>query len=85
MQMIGGFEVLSFDNLAIEQLRIKEQWNDLCDEDWDEFYAGEDGDFTYYIDMVERQFAKSSTAPFDKRYNLLDNVDEMFRIIQNEK
>lgn len=85
MQMIGGFEVLSFDNLAIEQLRIKEQWNDLCDEDWNEFYAGDDGDFTYYIDMVERKFARSSTAQFDKRYDLLDDVDKMFRIIQNEK
>ena len=85
MQMIGGFEVLSFDNLAIEQLHIKEQWNDLCDEDWDEFYAGDDGEFTYYIDMVERKFARSSTASFDKRYDLLNDVDKMFRIIQNEK
>ena len=85
MQMIGRFEVLSFDNLAIEQLHIKEQWDDLCDESWDEFYAGDDGTNTYFIDMVERKFARSSTAPFDKRYDLLDDVDEMFSIIQNEK
>lgn len=83
--IVVNFNVVSFDNLAIEQLHIKEQWCNLSDEDWDEFYAGDDGTMTYYIDMVERQFAKSSTAPFDKRYNLLDNVDEMFRIIQNEK
>ena len=84
MQMIGGFEVLSFDNLAIEQLHIKEQWDDLCDESWDEFYAGDDGTITYFIDMVERKFARSSTAPFDKRYDLLDDVDEMFEVIRNE-
>ena len=83
-EMINAFVVLSFDNLAIEQLRIKEQWNILSDDNWDEFYAGDDGTNTYYIDMVERKFARSSTAPFDKRYDLLDDVDEMFRVIQKE-
>lgn len=81
--LISNFTVVSFDNLAIEQLAIKERWS-LSDELWDEFYAGDDGNFTYYIDMVERKFARSSTAPFDKRYDLLDDVDEMFRLIQNE-
>lgn len=83
--MVNKFDVVSFDNLAIEQLHIKEQWSNLSDGEWDEFYAGDDGTMTYYIDMVERKFAKNSTAPFDKRYNLLDNVDDMFKIIQNEK
>ena len=83
--MVNKFDVVSFDNLAIEQLHIKKQWGDFSDGEWDEFYAGDDGNFTYYIDMVERKFARSSTAPFDKRYDLLDNVDDMFKIIQNEK
>lgn len=83
--MVNKFDVVSFDNLAIEQLHIKEQWGNLGDGEWDEFYAGDDGTITYFIDMVERKFAKSSTAPFDKRYDLLDNVDDMFKIIQNEK
>ena len=39
---------------------------------------------TYYIDMVEQKFAKSSTAPFTKRYDLLDSVDEMFKKIVKE-
>lgn len=82
--LISRFKVVSFDNLAIEQLSIKERWNEFSDKPWDEFYAGDDGMNTYYIDMVERKFARSSTAPFNKRYDLLDNVDEMFRIIQNE-
>ncbi len=75
------FDVVSFDNLAIEQLEVK---NFLSKEEWEQFYAGDDGSHTFYIDMVERKFAKSSTASFDKRYDLLDNVDEMFRRIQNE-
>lgn len=82
--LISRFKVVSFDNLAIEQLAIKERWNEFSDKSWDEFYAGDDGTNTYYIDMVERKFAKSSTAPFNKRYDLMDDVDEMFKIIREE-
>ena len=82
--LISRFKVVSFDNLAIEQLAIKERWNEFSDKPWDEFYAGDDGTATYYIDMVERKFARSSTADFDKRYDLLDDVDEMFKVIRNE-
>lgn len=82
--LIDKFAVVSFDNLAIEQLAIKERWNEFSDESWDEFYAGDDGTNTYYIDMVERKFARSSTADFDKRYDLMDDVDEMFKLIKKE-
>ena len=82
--LINKFAVVSFDNLAIEQLNIKERWEEFSDKPWDEFYAGDDGMNTYYIDMVERKFDRSSTADFDKRYDLLDNVDEMFKAIRNE-
>ena len=78
----GKFKVVSFDNLAIEQLDVKRL---MSDKEWDEFYQGDDGSSTYFIDMVERKFARSSTAPFDKRYDLLDSVDDMFRVIRNEK
>ena len=92
--LLNKFAVLSFDNLAIEQLEIEKRWREFSDEPWNEFYAGDDGDFTYYIDMVERKFARSSTASFDKRcstasfdkrYNLLDDVDEMFRVVKNNR
>lgn len=76
--IIQKFKVVSFDNLAIEQLNAKRL---LTQEEWDEFYMGDDGKVTYYVDMVERKFAKSSTAPFDKRYDLLDSVDDMFKVI----
>lgn len=75
------FDVVSFDNLAIEQLEIKKL---LSRKEWEQFYAGDDGSHTFYIDMVERKFAKSSTASFDRRYDLLDNVDEMFGRIRDE-
>lgn len=76
--IIQKFKVVSFDNLAIEQLDVKRL---LIQEEWDEFYMGDDGKVTYYVDMVERKFAQSSTAPFDKRYDLLDSVDDMFKVI----
>lgn len=76
--IIPKFKVISFDNLAIEQLDVKRL---LTQEEWNEFYMGDDGKVTYYVDMVERKFAQSSTAPFDKRYDLLDSVDDMFKVI----
>ena len=80
--VLNGFKVVSFDNLAIEQLDVRRL---MSDEEWNEFYMGDDGQMTYYIDMVERKFARSSTAAFDKRYDLLDSVDDMFKIIVNEE
>ncbi|WP_249311921.1 radical SAM protein [Congzhengia minquanensis] len=79
--IVNKFKVLSFDNLAIEQLDVQRLFTK---EKWDEFYAGDDGKNTYYIDMVERKFARSSTAPFNKRYDLMDSVDEMFTVIRKE-
>jgi hypothetical protein len=79
--IIDRFNTVSFDNLAIEQLDVHRL---LTKEEWDEFYMGDDGTMTYYIDMVEQKFAKSSTAPFEKRYDLLDSADEMFEKIVNE-
>ena len=75
----NGFNVVSFDNLAIEQLDVKRL---MTDEEWGEFFMGDDGTSTFYIDMVEEKFAKSSTAPFDKRFPLVDNVDDMFLFIK---
>ena len=79
--IINHFKVVSFDNLAIEQLDVQRL---MSKEEWEEFYMGDDGTRTYYIDMVERKFAKSSTADFDKRYDLMDSVDDMFQKIVNE-
>jgi len=77
--LVDRFKVVSFDNLAIEQLQVKRL---LTDEEWNEFYMGDDSEFTYYIDMVERKFAKNSTAPMDQRYDLLNSTDDMFNKIR---
>lgn len=81
-EIINHFNVVSFDNLAIEQLEVQRL---MSKEEWDEFYMGDDGSMTYYIDMVEQKFARSSTTDFGKRYDLLDSVDEMFQKIVYEQ
>lgn len=82
VEIINHFNVVSFDNLAIEQLEVQRL---MTQKEWDKFYMGDDGSMTYYIDMVEQKFARSSTADFNKRYDLLDSVDEMFRKIVSEQ
>ncbi len=77
--IIEHFKVVSFDNLAIEQLGV--QWL-MSQEEWDEFYMGDDSEFTYFIDMVEKKFSKNSTAPLNERFDLLDSVDEMFKKVR---
>lgn len=51
--------VMSFDNLAIEQMKLKRFFTD---EAWNTFFMGSDGSFTMYVDAVKQQFAKSSTS-----------------------
>lgn len=69
----GWFEVVSFDNLAIKQLDAQRL---MSSEDWDQFYMGDDGSATLFIDMVNREFAKSSTST--ERYPLEDDIVTMF-------
>ena len=80
--IIEHFKVVSFDNLAIEQLEVQRL---MSQEEWNEFYMGDDSEFTYFIDMVEKKFAKNSTTPIGERYELLDSVDEMFEKIRLRK
>lgn len=58
-------KVVSFDNLAIKQLDIRKV---VGEEKWKEFYMGDDGQYTMYVDLVKNECAKSSTSP--ERYSL---------------
>lgn len=73
---IGNDNIISFDNLAIVQLNVKRYFTK---EEWNEFFMGNDGEYTFYIDLVNKQFAKSSTA--NTRFALLDNMQSMFRYL----
>lgn len=73
------FDVVSFDNLAIEQLDVKRL---MSDDEWNKFYMGNDAQYTMYVDCVNKQFAKNSTS--DERYDLMDNITDMFNMIRVE-
>lgn len=77
----GWFNVISFDNLAIEQLNVRRL---LDDNKWNEFYMGDDSEYTFYLDLVDGKFSKNSIASLDERYDLLNSVDEMFEVIRKK-
>ena len=56
---ISTFKVVSFDNLALEQLNVK---NILNKDKWNKLYMGDDGSYTMYIDAVTEEYAMSSTS-----------------------
>ena len=79
-EVINGFKVVSFDNLAIEQLHIKDR---LTDKEWEMFYGGDDGTVTFFIDLVKGVFARNSLSQIV--YPIGDKtIDEMFEIIKEE-
>ena len=71
------FEVVSFDNLAVNQLEVRTL---IGEETWNEFYMGDDGTATMYVDMVKGEYAKSSTST--ERYPIEDNIIPMFERIR---
>lgn len=80
LEIMNNFAVVSFDNLAIKQLNPSRL---LSKEMYDKHYMGDDGDFTMYVDLVNKEFAVSSTR--EKRFALLDNIDDMFDRVRNSK
>lgn len=78
--MLGKFKVVSFDNLALKQLPVVRTL--LSDDEWEEFYAGDDGTCSMFIDMVNKTFSRSSTTQLETMKPIMDNLDEMFAIVK---
>ena len=80
-EVIKHFEVVSFDNLGVEQLNVRRLLNE---EQWEEFYGGDDGSISFFINLVEGYFSKNSLSKV--RYPIGDlSMDEMFDVIRKEK
>lgn len=77
---IDKFKVCAFDNLALEQLNIKDK---ISTEEWNKYYMGDDGQYTMYIDLVTGTFAKNSISM--KKYKITNNIKDMFNTVRNEK
>jgi hypothetical protein len=72
--IINHFDTVSFDNLAIKQLEVR---NIMSAEDFNHFYMGDDGQFTMYVDTVKQEYAVSSVST--ERYSYTDEtIEEMF-------
>lgn len=71
------FKVVSFDNLAIEQLELQKQINPKV---WEEFYMGDDGKHTMYVDLVKQTFSKNSLS--EERFELMSNIEDMFNVVK---
>jgi hypothetical protein len=77
--LLPKFKVVSFDNLSLKQLEVQRL---LSKEQWDNFYMGDDGQYTMYIDLVEKQYAKNSTSLI--RHELSNNIYDMFSTVKRE-
>ncbi len=82
------FKVISFDNLALQQLDVKNTLN-IDDEDWKFMYMGDDGmegsltSASMFVDMVERKYAINSCSM--ERYDLKDTIEDMFNHLKNKE
>ena len=68
---------MSFDNLALKQLDIK---NYLSEKEWDDFYQGNDGLCTMYIDAVKQEIGLSSIA--ETRFPMDRDIESLFNLIK---
>lgn len=75
--------LISFDNLAIEQLDIRNILN-MSDEDWSKFYMGDDGRYTFYMDLVNGTFAKNSISTETYPIKPDMTIDDMFNFIRSK-
>lgn len=75
--LLNRFQSISFDNLALEQLNIKDL---VSEEEWNLMYMGADGEASMYIDLVKKEYARSSTS--ETRYSLEENIISMFSRIR---
>ena len=80
-EVVEHFKVVSFDNLALDQLKVKDM---LSKAEWDQFFMGNDGTFTMYVDSVNKTFSRSSTTPIEQRHAMLDDIKPMFDQIRLE-
>lgn len=76
-ELLNHFQVVSFDNLGIQQLDPRRL---MSQEEWEKFYMGDDGQYTMYVDLVNREFAPSSTSPM--RWLLQDDIKPMFDMVR---
>jgi hypothetical protein len=74
-KLFTTFDVVSFDNLALEQLNMKRFFND---DNWNIFNQGE---HSFYINAVDGYFAPSSRSNLKSEWSDL-TVSDYFKTLQ---
>ena len=76
--LIEHFALVSFDNLALEQLHMRDH---VSDEEWEKCYMGDDGTHTMYLDMVEEKYAVSSVSARKPIFS--NDIKDLFAEVKN--
>lgn len=79
-RLVHEVNVVSFDNAGINQLNVKRL---LSEEEWNEFYQGDEGTMSMYIDAVNGEFAVNSTST--ERFKMTNNIRDMFAVVKEHK
>lgn len=85
--LVKHFKVVSFDNMALKQLNVKEM---LSAEEWNRFYMGDDGidgkttSATMFIDMVDNVYAINSMERVQYMIAENDTPESMFQFLRKE-
>ena len=73
------YPVVAFDNLALEQLDIKHV---ISEKAWEQFYQGDEGTASMFIDLTDRTFGVSSLMPREEMLPITNSIDEMFATVK---
>lgn len=76
-ELFKEFDVVSFDNLALEQLKLKRFFSD---EEWGKYYQGE---HSFYINAVDGYYSPSSRSHFKMKFNEIGLKEFFHQIIEN--
>ena len=76
LQKHSGKAIFLFDNLAVEQLGVRDY---VPPETWKLFYQGADGQYTMFVDLVNMQYAKNSYSARRYKITTWGEMFERFR------
>ena len=85
-QLVRHFKVVSFDNMALEQLDVRRL---MSEEEWKLFYMGDDHvsglmtSETMFIDMVDNTFSYNSMEKIAFMCDENDTVDTMYQFLRD--
>lgn len=80
-ELIESVYLVSFDNLAIEQLELKD-FSRKHGIKFENLYMGDDGQYTMYVDAVEMVYAVSSTHREKYPIKDTDTIDTIFKEVR---